>query len=315
MAARGEILPYNDYGGAMRRRLGGRVQKLAVDAHLGCPHRPDGSNTGGCTFCLGEAFSPSYCRTRLSITEQIDAALRFHHSRGRRADVYLAYFQAGTNTNAPVDRLRKLYTEALQHPAISGLIIGTRPDCISSEIVKLLAELSHDKYIAIEYGIETADDNVLHHINRGHDFTAVERAVALTRQHSCIDIGAHIILGLPYETRESIVASIAKINALGIDYIKLHQLQIYHNTPIAEEWQTHPERFLLGDNFGAEQYAALVVDILRRLSPTIAIDRFLARAPRHMLLCSPFAGIDSDTFRRMVINRICTLNATQGDML
>lgn len=122
-----EHLPYNDYGSAMRRKLGGRVQKLAIDAGLSCPNRDGTIGFGGCTFCLGEAFSPAYCREATSITEQIERALRFHSARDRRADAYLAYFQSNTNTHADVSHLERLYNETLSHPAISGIIIGTRP--------------------------------------------------------------------------------------------------------------------------------------------------------------------------------------------
>ena len=308
-------LPYNDYGTAMRHRLGGRIQKLAIDAHLGCPHCHDEEPRGGCSFCLGEAFSPSYCRSRASITEQIDTAIAFHQRRGRKAEYYIAYLQAGTNTYADIDTLTRLYSEAVGHRAISGLIVGTRPDCISSEIVDILDNISHSKYVAIEYGIEATDDATLRHINRGHDFAAAERAVALTRRAKRIDIGAHFILGLPYQTRKSIVAQTAKINALSLDYIKLHQLQIYRNTPIAEEWMTHRERFLLGGEHSASDYADLVVEIIRHLSPTTAIDRLIARAPRNLLLDTPFAGIDPDSFRHMVVERMRRLGATQGDMV
>lgn len=291
------------------------MQKLAIDAHLGCPHRAYGAQHGGCTFCLGEAFSPSYCRSAKSVTEQIDAALQFHTSRRRRAEHYLAYFQAGTNTNADIDTLRKLYSEAANHPLISGIIIGTRPDCISSDIAKFLDDISHRKYVAVEYGIEATDDAILRHVNRGHSYADAEAAIALTRQATRVDIGAHFILGLPYQTRESIVESVAKINALGLDYVKFHQLQIYRHTPIAAEWAEHRERFLLGRAFDAGDYADLLVDIIRRLSPATAIDRFLARAPGHMLVDAPFSGLDADGLRHMILERMTSLGATQGDML
>ncbi len=308
-------LPYNDYGTAMRRRLAGRVQKLAIDAHLGCPHRPYDTQTGGCTFCLSEAFSPSYCHATATITEQIDAALRFHASRRRYAEHYLAYLQAGTNTNADINTLRSIYTEAANHPAISGIIIGTRPDCISSDIVELLDDISHSKYVAVEYGIEATDDAILRHVNRGHGYADASAAVALTRQATSIDIGAHFILGLPYQTRESIVASVAKINALELDYVKFHQLQIYRHTPIAKEWAEHRERFLLGREFDSDHYANLMVDIIRHLSPTVAIDRFMARAPRHLLVDTPFSGLDADSLRHMILERMTALRAMQGDMI
>lgn len=307
-------LPYNDYGSTMRRRLGGRVQKLAIDAHLGCPHRNAESNKGGCTFCLGEAFTPSYCNTQHSITEQINSAIEFHTSRNRSADKYLAYFQAGTNTFADTDTLNRLYSEALAHPEIDGIIIGTRPDCISSEILDLLEDFSHNYYVAVEYGIESTSDVILRHVNRGHDYATAVQAVAATKARN-IDVGAHFILGLPYETREEILAQTATINALNLDFVKFHQLQIYQNTPMAEEWAQHKERFLFAKDFDVDRYVELMVDIVRRIVPTIAIERFASQAPRHLIINSPLGGIRMDALKNRIVNRLTSLNATQGDLL
>ena len=307
-------LPYNDYGTTMRRRLGGRVQKLAIDAAMTCPNRDGGVAHGGCTFCLNEAFSPSYCRAAESITEQIERGIAFHAARRRHGDTYLAYLQSGTNTNAPIERLEKIYSEALAHPKISGLIVGTRPDCISSEILDLLDYFSNRYYIAIEYGIESTNDTTLAHVNRGHDFACAQRAIELTHRHN-IDIGAHFIIGLPGESREEIIAQTDSINALGINFIKFHQLQIYRSTPMAAEWREHPERFLFGATQNSEEYLSLIIEILRRLSSDIAIERIASTAPRDLLLHSPLGGIRMDALRNMLVERMRTLNAQQGDMV
>ena len=307
-------LPYNDYGSAMRRRMGGRMQKLAIDAHLGCPHREAESGKGGCTFCLGEAFTPSYCQTQQSITEQINSAIEFHISRRRTADKYLAYFQAGTNTFAPLERLKVLYEEALAHPKIEGIIIGTRPDCISSEILDYLEHLSHRHYVAMEYGIEATEDAILRHVNRGHDFATAVEAVAATRARG-IDVGAHFILGLPYQSREDILTQITKINALKLDFVKFHQLQVYRNTPLAKEWSEHPERFLFARDFGVEEYVELMVDVVRRLDSKVAIERFASQAPRNLILGSPLGGIRMDALKARIAERLNALNAKQGDLL
>ena len=306
------MLPFNDYGNAMRQRLGGRVQKLAIDAALSCPNRDGTIAHGGCTFCLNEAFSPSYCREAHTIAKQIDQGIAFHKSRGRTADHYIAYFQSGTNTHAPIDTLRKLYFEAINHPKISGIIIGTRPDCISSEILDLLADIATHKYIAMEYGIESTLDTTLHHVNRGHSFADAELAVAETRRRN-IDVGAHFILGLPGESREHLVEQTEAINSLGLSFIKFHQLQIYRSTAMAKEWTLHPERFAL-NNITTEEYALLIIDIIRHLDPTIAIERFASQAPRNLLLHSPLGGVRIDTLRSVIISKMCTLNATQGDL-
>ncbi len=307
-------LPYNDYGRAMRQRFGGRMQKIAIDAHLGCPHRNNNTGVGGCTFCLNDAFSPGYCREHQSITEQITQGIAFHKALNRSADIYIAYFQSGTNTLATISHLEKIYQEALSHPAISGLIIATRPDCISSEKLELISQIAKHKYVAIEYGIESIYDTTLKAVNRGHDFTTSKHAIALTKSYG-IDVGAHFILGLPHESREMLLALPEAINTLGIDFIKFHQLQIYRSTPLAEEWHEHPERFLFGSDNAMEEYITLMVDIIRRLSPDIAIERLLSQAPRSYLLHSPFGGHKVDIVRNMIIERMYSLCAQQGDMI
>lgn len=308
-----EHLPYNDYGSAMRRKLGGRVQKLAIDAGLSCPNRDGTIGFGGCTFCLGEAFSPAYCRETTSITEQIERALRFHSVRDRRADAYLAYFQSNTNTHADTAHLERLYNEALSYPAISGIIIGTRPDCITSEILQLLAHIAQSKYVAVEYGIESVYDTTLTHANRGHNFAQAVDAVTQTKAAG-IDVGAHFILGLPNETSNDILAGIHHINALGIDFIKFHQLQIYRNTALEHEWREHPERFLFGTQSSTEEYANLLVEIIRRLDPRIAIERLASQAPRNLIAHSPLKGIRPHELRDMVVNRMLAENLRQGDL-
>ena len=308
-----EQLPYNDYGSTMRRKQGGRVQKLSIDAGFSCPNRDGKVGYNGCTFCLGEAFSPSYCREASTITQQIERALRFHSARDRRADYYLAYFQSNTNTYADVEHLEKLYFEALSHPAISGIIIGTRPDCITSDILQLLEYIAQSKYVAVEYGIESVYDATLSHVNRGHDFSAAINAVTQTKATG-IDVGAHFILGLPNETTADIINGIHHINALGIDFIKFHQLQIYRNTPLEREWREHPERFMFSHDFDAEAYATLLVDIIRRLDPRIAIERLASQAPRNLIAHSPLGGIRPHELREMVIAKMTGQNLRQGDL-
>lgn len=298
----------------MRQRLGGRVQKLAIDAGLGCPNRDGTIARGGCTFCLNEAFSPSYCRQTKSITEQIDRALEFHSARGRKANVYLAYFQSGSNTHAPIDHLKHIYFEALSHPAITGIIIGTRPDCISSEILQLFADIAQQHYIAVEYGIESVYDTTLSHVNRGHNFATAKTAIAATKGLN-IDVGAHFILGLPNESRTAIIEGIRHINALGIDFIKFHQLQIYNSTPMAREWEEHPERFLFTKESDTEVYISLLVEVIRRLNPAIAIDRLVTEAPRHLIAHSSLGGIRPDRLRDRLVASMLECGFKQGDLL
>jgi radical SAM protein (TIGR01212 family) len=193
-------------------------------------------------------------------------------------------------------------------------VIGTRPDCVSSEILDYLEYLSHRYYVAVEYGIESTSDVILRHVNRGHDYATAVQAVTATKARN-IDVGAHFILGLPYETREEILAQTATINALNLDFVKFHQLQIYQNTPMAEEWAQHKERFLFAKDFDVDSYVELMVDIVRRIVPTIAIERFASQAPRHLIINSPLGGIRMDALKNRIVNRLTSLNATQGDLL
>ena len=309
-----EQLPYTDYGRMIRKRLGGRVQKLSIEASMSCPNRDGRIAHGGCTFCLNEAFSPAYCREAKSITEQIEQGIKFHTVRHRHGDIYLAYFQSGSNTYNSIGNLERLYNEALSHPAISGIIIGTRPDCISSEILDLLESFSTRNFVCIEYGIESTKEETLKHINRGHSYAQAQQAVALTRKRG-IECGAHLILGLPNESREEIIAHATQLNTLDLQSIKLHQLQIYRNTPMAKEWAEHPERFLFADTISTEEYASLIIEFLRHLKPSIAIERMASVAPRHLLLHSPLRGVRPDKLRELIIKQMRTMGATQGDLI
>lgn len=307
-------IPFLEYGKVMRQRFGGRIQKLGIDAGLSCPNRDGKVGFNGCTFCLNEAFSPSYCRECNSLSEQLDRAINFHLTRNRKAEYYIAYLQSGSNTYADNSKLYKIYKEVISHPSISGLIIGTRPDCINSEILDILEDLSHSTYIAIEYGIESVYDSTLAHVNRGHNFQCAIDAVRESKARG-LDVGAHFILGLPNESHSDIVDGISKVNDLGLDFIKFHQLQIYRGTALEREYINHPERFIFANNYTTEDYTILLCDVIRRLNPTIAIERLSSLAPRHLLLHSPLQGIRPDILREKVVSRMHSLNATQGDIL
>ncbi|MBO7189632.1 MAG: TIGR01212 family radical SAM protein [Alistipes sp.] len=306
--------PFLEYGKVMRQRFGGRIQKLAIDAGLSCPNRDGKIGFNGCTFCLNEAFSPSYCRECNSLYNQVDKAIDFHLARNRKAEYYIAYLQSGSNTYADSDRLRKIYSDILSHPEVSGLIIGTRPDCVSSEILDILEDLSHSTYIAIEYGIESVYDTTLARVNRGHNFQCAIDAVNESKARG-LDVGAHFILGLPTESHDDIIAGISRINALDLDFIKFHQLQIYRNTALEREYTAHPERFIFANNYTSNDYVNLLCDIIRHLKPSIAIERLSSLAPRHLLRHSPLQGIKPDILRSRVIERMHSLNATQGDLI
>ena len=256
-------------------RYGMRLQRLTLDGGFTCPNRDGTLGTGGCTFCDNAAFHPSYTQGK-SIPEQIDAGIAFHTARGRKADGYLAYFQAFSNTYAPIGVLRERYEAALSHPAVRGLVIGTRPDCINAEKLDYLSSIKErGKIVEVEYGIESVYDHTLRRINRGHDFACTRRAVMETASRG-LTTGGHIILGLPGETREMLLQEAEILSGLPLDYLKFHQLQILKGTPMASEYKERPGDFLRP---GPQEYIDLLAEMITRLRPDIAIARIASSVP------------------------------------
>ncbi|MBQ5983354.1 MAG: TIGR01212 family radical SAM protein [Bacteroidales bacterium] len=283
-----------------------RIQRLVIDAGFTCPNRDGTLGRGGCTFCDNAAFHPAYSHPGKSIREQIDDGIAFHRARGRKADGCLAYFQSFTNTYGPVSRLRELYGEALSHPAVRGLVIGTRPDCVDEEKLDLIASLPGK--VILEFGIESCYDRTLERVNRGHTFEDARRAVRLSAERE-IDTRAHFILGLPGETREMLLGECGMINELPLTGIKLHQLQILKGTPMALEYEKHPEEFLLPD---LPDYIELLADLLERLRPDLRIDRLAAAVPPRFLAVSPWSGARPDRIRTLLDACLARRGSRQG---
>lgn len=300
--------PIVSWSDLMRIRYGTRVQKLTVNAGLSCPNRDGSLGTGGCTFCNNEGFSPSYCKAEKPIAQQIDEGLSFVTRRYRRAKMFVAYFQAYSNTHAPLDELKVLYDEALAHPRISGLVIGTRPDCVDAEKLDYLASLSRHHFIKVEYGLESTYDESLRRINRGHDFAASRRAVEMTASRG-IFCGAHMIFGLPGETRRMMLDQADKINELPLHSIKFHQLQIVEGTAMAREYLSHPERFEL---FELEEYVDFIVSFLERLRPAIAIDRLAGEVPPRLIVGKRWPDVRADEVAGMIEKRLREKASWQG---
>ncbi len=197
---------FNSYSRYFRERFGGRIQKVAINAGFTCPNRDGTVATGGCTFCNNEAFNPSYCSPEKSVGRQIAEGIEFHRGRYPKADRFLAYFQAFSNTHAPLSELKKIYDRALEVPGVAGLVIGTRPDCVDGQKLDYFAALAERHYVILEYGIESCYDETLRRINRGHDFAAAAAAIEQTARRG-IHTGAHFILGLPGETEQMMIES------------------------------------------------------------------------------------------------------------
>ena len=265
----GHTRRFNSYSEFMKRKFGSRVQKLALDAGFTCPNRDGTKGTGGCTFCNNNAFNPSYCDPGKGVTWQLDEGIKFHKKRYRKSFKYLAYFQAYTNTYRALDELKSIYDEALQHPDVIGLVIGTRPDTMSDELLDHFQQLARQYYIVIEYGVESCYNETLERINRGHTVEESIRAIDETARRG-LSQGVHFIIGLPGESEDDILDEMKIVSGWPVNKIKFHQLQIVKNTTMEKEFIRDPEQFKL---FTIGEYLNLMVRITEQLNPAFIIER------------------------------------------
>ncbi len=265
-----------------RHKFGFPVYKIPLDAGFSCPNRDGTIGYSGCIYCYNPSFVPfSKSSDSVSITASISEQI----DRGKKKNVqekYLAYFQAYTNTYAPLEQLKELYDEAINNPAIIGLSIATRPDCVTEEIIELLEDYAHRCHLWIEYGLQSAHDRTLEIIKRGHDRSSFENAVKLTQGRGIFTC-AHIILGLPGETRAMMLETIDFLNNLGIDGVKFHHLQVIKNTPLAELHARGKVKVYEKE----EDYIPILCDCLERLAPHVVIHRLTSQASLKELLITP----------------------------
>jgi len=299
---------FNAYSNYFRKIYGARVQKVSIDAGFTCPNRDGSKGSGGCTYCNNDAFNPSYCEPLKSISQQISEGIEFHKWRYSEAVSYLAYFQAFSNTYAPLERLKSLYEEALAYPGVIGLIIGTRPDCIDDEKLAYLKMLSEKNYIAVEYGIESCYNKTLVRINRGHTF---EEAVAAVHKTASLGIntGAHFIFGLPGESREEMLKQAEIISSLPLKTVKFHQLQIIKGTAMEKEFRSNPSDFKL---FSWDEYLEFFISFIERMNPDIVIERFTGEAPLRFLTGEGWGKKRTDQIVSLVEKRMEELDTWQG---
>lgn len=293
-----QIKPYRDFGDFLRETFPFKVQKISIHAGFTCPNRDGNKGFGGCTYCNNQTFSPDYCHTDQSITDQLTAGVHFF-SRKYPEMKYLAYFQAYTNTYGEIDVLKQKYEEALSYPGVVGLIVGTRPDCMPDELLDYFARLAEQHFILIEYGVESTLDRTLERINRGHTYAQSEDAIQRTAARG-IYTGAHFILGLPGETREDILHHADVISSLPLTTLKLHQLQLIRHTRMAQEYAEHPEQFHL---FSVDEYIDLVVDFIERLNPAIYLERFVSQSPKELLI-APDWGLKNFEFTAKIDKKL-----------
>jgi len=301
---------FNAYSNYFRSIYGARVQKVSIDAGFTCPNRDGSKGVGGCSYCNNNAFNPSYCQPEKSVTKQIEEGIEFHKWRYNEAVTYLAYFQAYSNTYASLETLKKLYSEALKHKGVIGLIIGTRPDCIDEEKLEFLKELSSQYYIAIEYGIESCYNKTLKRINRGHTFEDAVTALENTASYG-ITTGAHFIFGLPGETREEMLGEVDIISRLPLTTVKFHQLQIIKGTGMETEFLNNPGDFNL---FTWDDYLEFFVLFLERLNPAIVVERFTGEAPPRFLTGEGWGKKRTDQIVNLIERRLEELDTWQGKL-
>lgn len=299
---------YNDYSTYLRGVFGCKVQKISVNAAFSCPNRDGTIGRGGCTYCNNASFNPGYCDISKSISVQLQEGVRFF-SRKYPTMKYLAYFQAYTNTYGSLDDLKRKYEEALSVDGVLGLVIGTRPDCMPDELLAYLSQLSRQVYLMVEYGVESIDDDMLRHLNRGHDFATAVTAIRKTAEAG-INVGVHLILGLPGDDESKIMEQPAVISRLPITTLKLHQLQIIKGTRMAEEYALNPDKFAF---FSIDDYVELVARYIERLRPTIVLERFVSQSPKSLLV-APDWGIKNYEFVERVRKRLMYMSSYQGKL-
>lgn len=299
-------MPYNDYGTWLRQRFPYKVQKISVDAGFTCPNRDGRLGTGGCIYCNNDSFNPSYCQREKSVKQQLVEGKEFFRRKYPEMR-YMAYFQAFTNTYSTLDHLKSLYEEALDVEDVVGLVIGTRPDCIDDTLLDYLTQLARQTMVTLEYGIETANDDTLRLIRRGHDFQCVRDAVERTKGRGIV-IGGHVILGLPGEDAEESVRQATIMSELGLDVLKIHQMQIIRGTRLAQMYAENPFHL-----YSPEEYSELIVRYLEHLSEDMVVERFASQSPKEMLI-APKWGLKNYELTNLIVNKMKREGRRQGSL-
>ncbi|WP_269525040.1 TIGR01212 family radical SAM protein [Coraliomargarita parva] len=299
---------FNAYPQYFKRTFGQRVQKVSIDAGFTCPNRDGTVAHGGCTFCDNDAFNPAYCDPAKPVRQQIEEGIRFHQKRYHDPGKHLAYFQAFTNTYAPLERLRAIYDEALAVPGVVGLVIGTRPDCIDREKLAYFRELAQSHYVILEIGIESCYDRTLKRINRGHSYQQAVDAIELTAEYG-IKVGTHLIFGLPGESEDDMLAEAEMLSKLPLDNIKFHQLQLIRGTAMVKDYQHHPQDFLF---YELDVYLEFITRFIERLNPAFVIERFFAEAPPEKNLSPIQWDLRNDQMLQLLEKHLATVDSWQG---
>ena len=268
---------YYPFSRFLRERFGTRVYRVTLDGGFTCPNVDGTVTTGGCVYCDNRSFSPNRRLPRTTIRAQVQRGVELL-GRRYKADRFLAYYQAATNTHAPLERLRRLYDEALDHPQIVGLAVGTRPDSVPDPVLDLLQEYARDRYVCLELGLQSIHDRSLDWMNRGHHFDAFLDAVQRCQGRG-LDVCAHVILNLPGESHADMMATADALAGLPVQSVKIHNLHVVKDTPM--EAMYHAGEVPL---FSLPEYVQTVCDFLERLPAGMVIHRLNGDAPPDYLV-------------------------------
>ena len=298
--------PIKTFSNFLQEKFPFKVQKISINAGFTCPNRDGTKGLGGCTYCNNQTFSPQYCSTEKSVTKQLQEGIQFF-SRKYPLMKYLAYFQSYTNTHGTLESLLSKYNEALNYPDVVGIIIGTRPDCMPDNLLEALYPISKHSFVLIEYGVESTCDQTLEYINRGHTYEEAVDTINTTSKKGLM-CGAHLILGLPGENRETILSHAKKISNLPLTSVKLHQLQLIRHTKMEKQFEENPEKFHL---YSIDEYIDLCIDFIELLNPEFVLERFTSQSPKELLI-APDWGLKNFEFTAQVNKRIAERGAWQG---
>lgn len=301
----GEGKRFHSYTWHMKQQYGERVQKVTVDAGFTCPNRDGTVAKGGCIYCNNESFNPGYNDASKTIRKQIDEGVEFLKRRYGGVNKFIVYFQPYSNTYASLDTLKRFYEEALSHPEVVGLTIGTRPDCIDEQKLDYLQQLAKTYDITVEYGLESISDDTLKRINRGHDVQSYLDALEMTQDRG-IKICTHLIFGFPWEKPELWLETAGWLSSKPFDFLKVHQLHVVKNTVLASQFEQNPF-----DLISAEEYLQIILQFLELLSPKVIVQRLFGEAPPHTLV-APHWGLRNTILIKRIDELLEKQNTWQG---
>lgn len=290
MAAVEELGRFRSYNKWLKEKFGERVYKVIVDGGFTCPNRDGSVAVGGCAYCNNNSFRPPSAIKTTPIREQVRDGIAYIRKRFD-ANKFIVYFQPFSNTYAETAFLRQLYIDAIDHPEVVGLAIGTRPDCVDEEKIAMIETIASGTFVSLEFGVESIYDDTLRRVNRGHDYAAFLKAMEIARGRS-IHLGAHLILGFPWETRAQWLAMADEMSRVGVDALKIHHLHIVRGTALAAEYSRNPFRVL-----EYEEYLTLLGEFIERLDPRIVIERLFGEAPYGLLVAPNWRRNKNDLVR------------------